>query len=89
MGALGTSLKIIKKNIIPGTAIISDCWKAYDNLDKGEFEYIKVKHSWYFAWSRYRCSQLAEQCRNPYMSVEQQNLYMTLTSVYIAFGKIH
>jgi transposase-like protein len=40
-----TLLEIIKQNILPGTTIISDCWRAYDILDKEGFEHLKVNHS--------------------------------------------
>lgn len=40
-----TLLEIIKNNIQPGTTIISDCWKAYDILDREGFEHLKVNHS--------------------------------------------
>lgn len=40
-----TLVKIIKDNIEPGTTIISDCWKAYDCLDKEGYEHLKVNHS--------------------------------------------
>jgi hypothetical protein len=40
-----TLLGIIKSNTHPGISIISDCWKAYDILDKEGFEHLKVNHS--------------------------------------------
>ena len=39
---------IIIKNIEPGTAIISDCWKAYDNLGSVGFSHLTVNHSYNF-----------------------------------------
>ena len=41
----GTLLPIIKKWIAPGTIIVSDCWKAYTNLDKHGYEHRTVNHS--------------------------------------------
>ncbi|XP_061191636.1 uncharacterized protein LOC133199826 [Saccostrea echinata] len=43
-----TLLGIIKQNILPGTTIISDCWKAYDILDQEGFDHLKVNHSLHF-----------------------------------------
>ena len=40
-----TLLPIIKKWIEPGTIIISDCWKAYCNLEKHGFVHRTVNHS--------------------------------------------
>ena len=40
-----TLVSIIKDNILPGTTIISDCWKAYDGLSKEGFNHLKVNHS--------------------------------------------
>ena len=40
-----TLVSIIKDNILPGTTIISDCWKAYDSLSKEGFNHLKVNHS--------------------------------------------
>ena len=40
-----TLLPIIKKWITPGTIIVSDCWKAYTNLDKHGYEHLIVNHS--------------------------------------------
>ena len=38
-------LAIIKEFIEPGTAIISDCWKAYDCLEDEGFHHLTVNHS--------------------------------------------
>lgn len=40
-----TLLPIIKKWIKPGTTIISDCWKAYCNLEKHGYTHRTVNHS--------------------------------------------
>ena len=40
-----TLLRIIKRYILPGTTIISDCWKAYDCLNDEGFIHLKVNHS--------------------------------------------
>lgn len=36
---------IIKKWIPPGTKIVSDCWKAYTNLEKHGYLHATVNHS--------------------------------------------
>lgn len=35
---------IIKQWIAPGTTIMSDCWKAYNNLGEENYEHLKVNH---------------------------------------------
>lgn len=39
-----TLLPVIKKWIKPGTLIISDCWKAYINLEKHGYFHSTVNH---------------------------------------------
>ena len=41
----GTLLPIIEKWIEPGTTIVSDCWKAYSNLEKHGYVHRTVNHS--------------------------------------------
>lgn len=36
-----TLLHAIKTNILPGTTIMSDCWKAYNCLDTEEFQHLQ------------------------------------------------
>ena len=40
-----TLLPIIQKRIEPGTIIVSDCWKAYCNLEKHGYIHRTVNHS--------------------------------------------
>ncbi|XP_057292022.1 uncharacterized protein LOC130614603 [Hydractinia symbiolongicarpus] len=40
-----TLIPIIERYILPGTTIVSDCWKAYDILDELDYHYLKVNHS--------------------------------------------
>ncbi|XP_035233008.1 uncharacterized protein LOC118204826, partial [Stegodyphus dumicola] len=40
-----TLLEIIKENVLPGSIIISDCWKAYDCLEFEGYAHLKVNHS--------------------------------------------
>lgn len=40
-----TLIPLIKRHILPGTTIVSDCWKAYDCLPKEGFQHLKVNHS--------------------------------------------
>lgn len=43
-----TLLSIIKENVLPGTKIISDCWKSYDCLSLEGYVHEKVNHSEHF-----------------------------------------
>ena len=43
-----TLLAIVKDRILPGTTIISDCWKAYECLESEGFKHLKVNHSYNF-----------------------------------------
>ncbi|GFT20491.1 DDE_Tnp_IS1595 domain-containing protein [Trichonephila clavipes] len=38
-------LKVIHEWILPGTTIISDCWKAYDCLSDEGYVHLRVNHS--------------------------------------------
>ena len=40
-----TLLPIIQNYIKPGSTIISDCWRAYSNLDKYKYKHLTVNHS--------------------------------------------
>lgn len=40
-----TLLEIIKTRILPGTTIISDCWKAYNCLQDEGYTHLRVNHS--------------------------------------------
>ncbi|KAF0746580.1 DDE Tnp IS1595 domain-containing protein [Aphis craccivora] len=40
-----TLLELIKQWILPGTLIISDCWKSYDCLKDEGYEHLTVNHS--------------------------------------------
>ena len=40
-----TLLELIKEWIAPGTIIVSDCWKAYNNLEKHGYIHKTVNHS--------------------------------------------
>lgn len=40
-----TLLPIIQKYILPGTTIISDCWKAYSRLSDFDYTHLTVNHS--------------------------------------------
>ena len=43
-----TLLTIIKDRILPGTTIISDCWKSYSALESEGFKHLTVNHSYNF-----------------------------------------
>lgn len=38
-------IPIIKKHIAPGSIIYSDCWKAYEQIDKSTYQHQTVNHS--------------------------------------------
>ena len=40
-----TPLPLIERHIAKGSIIISDCWKAYCNLEKFGYEHRMVNHS--------------------------------------------
>ncbi|ELU01533.1 hypothetical protein CAPTEDRAFT_111447 [Capitella teleta] len=40
-----TLLEIIKRKIVIGSFIISDCWKAYDCLESEGYRHLTVNHS--------------------------------------------
>lgn len=40
-----TLLRVIREWILPGTTIISDCWKSYDMLQHEGFQHLKINHS--------------------------------------------
>ncbi|KAK2702880.1 hypothetical protein QYM36_018535 [Artemia franciscana] len=40
-----TLLGTIRDRILPGTTIISDCWRAYDCLAQHGFQHLRVNHS--------------------------------------------
>ncbi len=43
-----TLLAIIKDWVIPGTTIMSDCWKSYDCLEHEGFKHLTVNHTYNF-----------------------------------------
>ncbi|XP_071635498.1 uncharacterized protein [Temnothorax longispinosus] len=43
-----TLLEIIKEWILPGTTIMSDCWKSYNCLNNEGFQHLTVNHSMNF-----------------------------------------
>ena len=40
-----TLVSVISENILPGTTVISDCWKAYSSLNSEGFSHLTVNHS--------------------------------------------
>lgn len=40
-----TLIPLILKHILPGTTIISDCWKSYEILSEMDFTHLTVNHS--------------------------------------------
>ena len=43
-----TLLEFIKRFILPGTTIVSDCWKAYNCLETEGYLHLRVNHSYNF-----------------------------------------
>jgi len=43
-----TLLACIKEWILPGTTIMSDCWKSYNCLNNEGFQHLTVNHSYNF-----------------------------------------
>lgn len=43
-----TLLPIIKKYILPGTTVVSDCWRAYNRVGSEGFSHLTVNHSLHF-----------------------------------------
>ncbi|KYQ53651.1 hypothetical protein ALC60_03886 [Trachymyrmex zeteki] len=43
-----TLLPCIKEWIMPGTTVVSDCWKSYNCLNSEGFQYLTVNHSYNF-----------------------------------------
>ncbi|KYN22649.1 hypothetical protein ALC57_04950 [Trachymyrmex cornetzi] len=43
-----TLLQVIEEWILPGTTIMSDCWKSYKNLNSKNFQHLTVNHSMNF-----------------------------------------
>ncbi|XP_018398121.1 PREDICTED: uncharacterized protein LOC108776107 [Cyphomyrmex costatus] len=40
-----TLTQVIEEWILPGTTIMSDCWKSYKNLNSKNFQHLTVNHS--------------------------------------------
>jgi len=43
-----TLLACIKEWIVPGTTVVSDCWKSYNCLNSEGFQHLTVNHSYNF-----------------------------------------
>ncbi|XP_023216113.1 uncharacterized protein LOC111618774 [Centruroides sculpturatus] len=43
-----TLLSVLKEWVLPGTTVISDCWKAYDCLQTEGFHHLTVNHKYNF-----------------------------------------
>ena len=44
-GSKETLLGVIKSWILPGTAIVSDCWRSYECLSEEGFIHLTVQHN--------------------------------------------
>ncbi|XP_023237080.1 uncharacterized protein LOC111636134 [Centruroides sculpturatus] len=43
-----TLLAVLKEWVLPGTTVISDCWRAYDCLQNEGFRHLTVNHTYNF-----------------------------------------
>ncbi|KAF8789407.1 hypothetical protein HNY73_007346 [Argiope bruennichi] len=41
-------VSVLKEWVLPGTEVISDCWKAYDCLKDEGFTHLQVQHNLHF-----------------------------------------
>ena len=44
-----TLYPIIRRKVVPGSIVYSDCWKGYNVLDVSEFKHYRINHSKLFA----------------------------------------
>ena len=51
-----TLASVISENILPGTTVISDCWKAYSSLNSEGFSHLTVNHSVNFVNPKTSCA---------------------------------
>ena len=40
-----TLLELVKKHVSPGTTIMSDCWRGYNNLSANGYNHLTVNHT--------------------------------------------
>ena len=59
-----TLIPIIKRWILPGTTILSDCWKAYSSLEKEGFIHDTVNHNLHFITESGTHTNNIESCWN-------------------------
>ena len=43
-----TLIPIIQENILPGSTVISDCWRAYNTVGTKGYQHLTVNHSLHF-----------------------------------------
>ena len=67
-----TPIPVIKKHVLPGKTIISDCWKAYSRLKEEGYEHQTVNHSKDLVNKRNRCPYKHDR---KYLA-GSQNLYL-------------
>jgi transposase-like protein len=39
---------LIDENVLPGTTVMTDCWKSYNGLTAKGFQHLTVNHSSHF-----------------------------------------
>ena len=84
-----TLIPIIKKHVLLGTTIISDCWKAYSRLEEEDYTHMTVNHSKEFVNSQTgaHTSTLESTWRAIKTSLPKHGTVKSLYDTY--FGKKH
>ena len=43
-----TLIPIIVDKVAPGTTIITDCWRAYNDIENKDFQHLTINHQYNF-----------------------------------------
>ena len=84
-----TLLPLIQKHIAPGTTIISDCWKAYCNLEKHGYEHRLVNHSKEFVSDEgFHTNKIRDRGTLATGEVETSKFWCAKEHVFVAFSRV-